>query len=66
MFCHWQCWFNIFAKVSAIGNANLTLFQRYAADNFETTHEQGQQLKNPKVFLEDSLEEEEGNEENIE
>ena len=52
--------------MAAIGNAKLTLFQRYAADNFETTREQRQQLKNPKVFLEDSLEEEEGNEENIE
>ena len=37
----------------------LTLLQRYAADNFATTHEQRQQLKKPAVFLEGSLEEEE-------
>ena len=51
MFCQWQF-------------ANLTWLKRYAADNFETTREQRQQLKNAKAFLEDSLEEE-GNEENV-
>ena len=52
-------------RCSANSNANLTWLKRYAADNFETTREQRQQLKNAKVFLEDSLEEE-GNEENVE
>ena len=36
----------------------LTKLPRYAADHFDATREQKQQLKTPTVFLKDSLEEE--------
>ena len=36
----------------------LTKLPRYAADHFDATLEQKQQLKTPTVFLKDSLEEE--------
>ena len=36
----------------------LTQLPRYAADHFDATREQKQQLKTPTVFLKDSLEEE--------